>query len=85
MDRRRAEPCDGLHALCQGRKVSWSLIRGHNGHPQNQRCDAIAVAAARAPSSSAGCECLHCPSLQRRESRRAGPLLKLGETADTSL
>lgn len=37
-----------LHALCQGRKVTWSWIRGHNGHPENERCDAMAVAAARA-------------------------------------
>ncbi len=36
-----------LHRLCQGRKVSWSWIRGHNGHAENERCDALAVAAAR--------------------------------------
>ena len=36
-----------LHRLCEGRKVSWSWIRGHNGHAENERCDALAVAAAR--------------------------------------
>ncbi len=36
-----------LHQLCQGRTVSWSWIRGHNGHAENERCDTLAVAAAR--------------------------------------
>ncbi len=36
-----------LHQLCQGRTVSWSWIRGHNGHAENERCDAMAVAAAQ--------------------------------------
>lgn len=26
-------------------EVSWRWIRGHNGHPENERCDALAVAA----------------------------------------
>jgi ribonuclease HI len=36
-----------LHRLCQGRTVNWSWIRGHIGHAENERCDALAVAAAR--------------------------------------
>lgn len=36
-----------LHRLCQGRTVSWSWVRGHNGHLENERCDALAVAAAQ--------------------------------------
>lgn len=35
-----------LHRLSQGRSVTWSWIRGHAGHPENERCDAVAVAAA---------------------------------------
>jgi ribonuclease HI len=30
-------------------KVRFRWIRGHNEHPQNERCDALAVAAAREP------------------------------------
>lgn len=36
-----------LHGLCAGRSVAWSWVRGHEGHPENERCDAIAVAAAQ--------------------------------------
>jgi len=36
-----------LHRLSQGRSVSWSWVRGHVGHPENERCDTLAVAAAQ--------------------------------------
>ncbi|MGI5837608.1 MAG: ribonuclease HI [Chloroflexota bacterium] len=39
-----------LHRLSQGRSVTWSWIRGHAGHPENERCDAVAVAAAHEAS-----------------------------------
>ena len=29
--------------------VRFQWIRGHNGHPQNERCDRLAVAAAAGP------------------------------------
>jgi ribonuclease HI len=29
--------------------VTFSWVRGHNGHPENERCDELAVAAASAP------------------------------------
>ena len=29
--------------------VRFSWVRGHNGHPENERCDRLAVAAAGAP------------------------------------
>ncbi len=29
--------------------VRFSWVRGHNGHPENERCDDLAVAAASAP------------------------------------
>ena len=27
-------------------QVTWHWVKGHNGHPQNERCDRLAVAAA---------------------------------------
>lgn len=29
-----------------GHEVTWKWIRGHTGHPENERCDELAVAAA---------------------------------------
>jgi ribonuclease HI len=34
-----------LLAAVQGHHVQWQWIKGHNGHPRNERCDALAVAA----------------------------------------
>ena len=31
--------------LCEGHEVRFQWIRGHNGHPMNERCDRLAVAA----------------------------------------
>ena len=31
-----------LHRLSQRHKISWKWVRGHNGHPQNERCDLLA-------------------------------------------
>ncbi|MDX2147860.1 MAG: ribonuclease HI [Planctomycetota bacterium] len=39
------EELDALHAKHQ---ISFHWIRGHNEHPENERCDQLAVAAARA-------------------------------------
>jgi ribonuclease HI len=37
--------------LCAVEKhaVTFSWVRGHNGHPENERCDELAVTAANAP------------------------------------
>lgn len=40
-----------LDALLQRHRVRFKLIRGHAGHPENERCDALAVAAALACES----------------------------------
>ena len=32
-----------LDALCAGHDVAFEYVRGHNGHPMNERCDRIAV------------------------------------------
>lgn len=35
-----------LDELLQRHKVQFTLVRGHMGHPENERCDELAVAAA---------------------------------------
>ncbi|HEX5414862.1 MAG TPA: ribonuclease HI [Chloroflexota bacterium] len=35
-----------LAQLVRGRNVEWQWVRGHAGHPENERCDALATAAA---------------------------------------
>jgi ribonuclease HI len=35
-----------LDELLTQHHVKFKLIRGHNGHPENERCDELAVAAA---------------------------------------
>jgi ribonuclease HI len=31
-----------LNTLNKKHKVTWIWVRGHNGHPENERCDALA-------------------------------------------
>ncbi len=35
--------------LLEGRPISFHWVRGHSGHPENERCDELAVAAAARP------------------------------------
>lgn len=35
-----------LLAASAPHEVSWNWVRGHNGHPQNERCDLLATSAA---------------------------------------
>jgi ribonuclease HI len=35
-----------LLALLDKHRVTFTWVRGHNSHPQNERCDRLAVAAA---------------------------------------
>ncbi len=37
-----------LH-LCSRHRVQFHWLRGHDGHPDNERCDALATQAAQAP------------------------------------
>lgn len=37
-----------LDTEAQRHRVRWHWVRGHNGHPENERCDALANAAIRA-------------------------------------
>jgi ribonuclease HI len=36
-----------LWELLQGRQVQWELVRGHRGHPLNERCDRLVAEARR--------------------------------------
>ena len=35
-----------LDSLLRSHKVSWEWVKGHSGHPQNERCDELASAQA---------------------------------------
>ncbi|MCA1928856.1 ribonuclease HI [Rheinheimera sp.] len=35
-----------LDAACQGHQVNWHWVKGHAGHPENERCDELARIAA---------------------------------------
>lgn len=43
---RNEEQWRQLDALLSRHQVRFKLIRGHSGHPENERCDELAVAAA---------------------------------------
>jgi ribonuclease HI len=45
---------ESLSQLARGRSVTWNWVRGHAGHSENERCDELAVAAARQASSQRG-------------------------------
>lgn len=34
-----------LDAACKKHKITWQWVKGHAGHPENERADALAVAA----------------------------------------
>ena len=34
-----------IHELTKNYTISWNWVKGHDNHPQNERCDALAVAA----------------------------------------
>lgn len=35
----------------EGHRICWHWVKGHNGHPENERCDKLATAAADAFSA----------------------------------
>lgn len=39
-----------LLAMCEQHRVEFEWVQGHAGHPENERCDALAVAAATGDS-----------------------------------
>ncbi len=45
---KNAELWKTLDKLVQWHRVTFELVRGHSGHPQNERCDELAVGAYKA-------------------------------------
>lgn len=45
--------------VVRGHQVSWQWVRGHEGHPQNEYANDLAVRAAREQTSSAGIVASH--------------------------
>ncbi|GIU31823.1 ribonuclease HI [Shewanella sp. MBTL60-007] len=35
-----------LDSVCQRHQVNWHWVKGHSGHPENERCDLLAKTAA---------------------------------------
>ncbi|MBT8036932.1 MAG: ribonuclease HI [Verrucomicrobiae bacterium] len=35
-----------MHALLDRHTINWQWVKGHNGHPENERCDVLATTAA---------------------------------------
>lgn len=48
-DRKNADLWQDFLIEYRKHQVSFKWIRGHNNHPQNERCDALAVAASKQP------------------------------------
>ncbi len=42
---KNAELWKTLYSLCQKHEMSYEHVRGHQGHPENEECDRMAVAA----------------------------------------
>jgi ribonuclease HI len=38
--------------LCDTHEVTFQWVKGHNGHPENERCDELAVAASQGKNLS---------------------------------
>ena len=47
-----------LDAACQRHQIEWKWVKGHSGHPENERCDQLARTAAEsdAPATDEGYE-----------------------------
>ena len=42
-----------LDEVCRGREIEWHWVRGHAGHSENERADALAREAAKAAAAGA--------------------------------
>ena len=45
-----------LDQLAGMHQISWTWVRGHNGHPENEACDTLAQRAASMAASSRGAQ-----------------------------
>ena len=66
----------GLDLAAAPHDISWHWVKGHSGHPENERCDTLADAAARASGSGAsllriGCHLVGAEDLCRLAARLA--------------
>ncbi len=64
---RNRELWELLRDLTSHHEVRWVWIRGHNGHPENERCDQLAREAALS------CKKSTCPRHTRRKSAPRNP------------
>lgn len=63
-----------LDAALSGHRVAWQWLRGHNGHPMNERCDVLARAAIEAIQSAHSPAALKA-ALDAFHAGRHGPVL----------
>ena len=49
-DKKNADLWRKLLPLLELYRPTFTWVKGHNNHPQNERCDALAVAASKGPS-----------------------------------
>ncbi|MFM8765310.1 MAG: ribonuclease HI, partial [Spartobacteria bacterium] len=41
---KNADLWKALDAACKAHRIDWKWLKGHTGHPENERCDALAGA-----------------------------------------
>lgn len=49
-DKKNVDLWQQMLPLLQKHKVEFQWVKGHNSHPQNERCDRLAVAASEGPN-----------------------------------
>ncbi len=57
-----------LHHLTQAHDVSWHWLKGHAGHPLNERADRLASEALKALQRGPGAQSVHQPGTENRAS-----------------
>jgi len=79
-----------LDALVQDRQVSWEWVQGHNGNPDQERADALAVAASNGrpgpvvpTAMPATAQAPQAPSLSHLDSQGRARMVDVGWKPDT--
>ena len=65
---RNEELWQRLDELLAGHEVQFTLVRGHSGHPENERCDELAVAAAEQYHRAASQPCPEQRNVEKTKS-----------------